>query len=445
MEEAFSYRAGELCCEEVPLSAIAEAVGTPVYVYAANAIRARYRALCEALAPDPPLVCYAVKANHNLAVIRTLAAIGAGADTVSGGEILRARRAGVPAEKIVFAGVAKTDPEIRLALAEGILQFNVESVQELERIAAIAAATGREAPVALRINPDVAAATHDKISTGRKGDKFGIAFDEAAEIYARAASLPGIRPVGLHLHIGSQIADLAPFEAAYRRAIELVRTLRARGLPVRRLDLGGGLAVRYGTEAPFDLSAFAALLRRLGAGLDLELVLEPGRFLVAEAGVLLASVIYLKETAERRFLVLDAGMNALVRPAMYGARHAVLPLREPGQGEPRLAMDVVGPICESSDLFGRDYLLPRLVPGDRVAFLTAGAYGMVMASDYNSRPSPAEVLVDGGRWAVVRPRREPEEQFRDERIPAWLGGDGAAVEARAGRDGGVSSSSVVGL
>lgn len=426
MKEAFCYRGGALHCEDVPLETIAEAVGTPVYVYSANAMRARLRALRAAFAPDPPLVCYALKANHNLAVIRTLAALGAGADTVSGGEILRARRAGVPAERIVFAGVAKTDQEIRLALEEGILQLNVESVQELERIAAIAAATGRTAPVALRVNPDVAPATHDKISTGRKGDKFGIPFDEVLEVYARAAALPGIRPVGLHLHIGSQITELAPFEAAYGRAVELVRTLRSRGLPIRRLDLGGGLGVRYGREAPLELAGFAALVRRLTRGLDLELVLEPGRFLVAEAGVLLASVIYLKETVERRFLVLDAGMNALVRPAMYGARHAVLPLREPAPGEPLLAMDLVGPICESSDLFGRDYVLPRLARGERVAFLAAGAYGMVMASDYNTRPSPAEVLVDGGRWAVVRPRREAVEQFRDERIPDWLAEDGVA-------------------
>ncbi|MCS6779024.1 MAG: diaminopimelate decarboxylase [Geminicoccaceae bacterium] len=420
MDEAFCYRDGELCCEEIALSALARRLGTPLYVYSANAIRARYRALARAFGPHPPLVCYALKANHNLAVIRTLAALGAGADTVSAGEILRARRAGVPASKIVFAGVAKTDQEIRLALEEGILQLNVESAEELERIAAIASSTGRTAPIALRVNPDVAAATHEKIATGRRHDKFGIDLADAPALYEKAASLPGVEPVGVHLHIGSQILDLAPFERAYARAVELVRGLRARGLPIRRLDLGGGLGVRYGEEGPADVRAFAELVRRATAGLELELVLEPGRFLVAEAGVLVASVIYLKETGSRRFLVLDAGMNALVRPAMYGARHAIAPLRAPRPEDELLEMDVVGPICESSDIFGRDYRLPRLRPGDLLAFRTAGAYGMVMASDYNSRPSPAEVLVDGARWAVIRRRREPEEQMANEEIPAWL-------------------------
>jgi len=433
LDEAFSYRESALCCEAVPLAELARRFATPLYVYSANAIRTRYRALVEAFAPDPPLVCYAVKANHNLAVIRTLAALGAGADTVSGGEILRARRAGVPASKIVFAGVAKTDQEIRLALAEGIFQLNVESAQELERIAAIASAMGRRAPVALRVNPDVAAATHDKIATGRKHDKFGIDLADAPALYERAAALPGVEPVGVHLHIGSQILDLAPFERAYGRAVELIRELRGRGIAIRRLDLGGGLGVRYGEEEPADPRAFADLVRRATRGLDLELVLEPGRYLVAEAGGLLASVIYLKEAADRRFLVLDAGMNTLVRPALYGARHAIAPVRAPGPRDELLRMDVVGPICESSDVFGRDYRLPRLGPGDLVVFRTAGAYGMVMASDYNSRPSPAEVLVDGERFALVRPRREPEEQMASERIPPWLEEPGWVDERERGR------------
>ncbi len=420
-ETAFVWREGRLCCEEVALDRLADSLGTPLYVYSTTAMRARLQTLREAFGEPAPLVCYALKANHNIAVVRTLAAAGAGADTVSGGEILRARAAGVPPERIVLAGVAKTDEEIRLALGTGILQLNVESLPELERIAELARAMGRTAPVALRVNPDVAAATHEKIATGRRHDKFGIPIDEAVAAYRRAAELAGVAPVGLHLHIGSQIADLAPFEAAYRKAVELVRTLRAEGVPIRRLDLGGGLAVRYGEAPAADAKAFAALVRRLTAGLDLELVLEPGRYLVAEAGVLVAGVIYLKESAERRFLVLDAGMNALVRPAMYGARHGILPLRRPERGAPLLAMDVVGPICESGDVFGRDYELPRLGRGDRVAFLAAGAYGMVMASDYNSRPAPAEVLVDGRRWAVIRPRREPVAQLADERIPAWLG------------------------
>lgn len=420
MYEAFFYREGELFCEEIALSELARRFGTPLYVYSANAIRDRWHALRAAFAPDPPLFCYAVKANHNLAVIRTLALLGAGADVVSGGELARARAAGVPARKIVFAGVGKTDAEIRRALEEDILQFNVESESELERIAAIARALGRRAPIALRVNPDVAAATHDKIATGRRGDKFGVPIEDAPALYEKAARLPGLEPVGVHLHVGSQIFELSTFERAYARAIALARALRGRGIAIRRLDLGGGFGVPYDGEPPFDVAGLAALVRRLVAGLDVELVFEPGRFLVAEAGVLVSAVVELKETRERRFLVLDAGMNALLRPALYGARHALLPVRAPAPHETLLVTDVVGPICELSDRFGRDYALPRLRPGDLVAFRTAGAYGMVMASDYNSRPSPAEVLIDGRKAALVRARREPEEQMAQERIPEWL-------------------------
>lgn len=420
MFEAFTYRDGELFCEEVPLRTLAERFGTPLYVYSANVMRARYRALIDAFAPDPPLVCYAIKANHNLAVIRTLALLGAGADVVSGGELMRARRAGVAAEKIVFAGVGKTEGEIRTAILEGILQFNVESAGELERIAAIARALGRTAPIALRVNPNVAASTHDKIATGRKDDKFGIPIESAPALFEHAASLPGLSLEGLHLHIGSQIFDLDSFARAYERAVALVRELHARGIRLRRLDLGGGLGVPYANEPPFDLAGYAARVRALTRDLGLRLLLEPGRFLVAEAGVLLCSVIELKQTPTRRFLIVDAGMNALMRPALYGARHALWSVRAPRADEELVSVDVVGPICESSDLFGRDYVLPRLAPGALVAFRTAGAYGMVMASDYNSRPSPAEVLVDGSAVALVRARREPDAQMAGEHIPDWL-------------------------
>lgn len=416
----FHYRAGSLHAADVPLHDVAQAVGTPCYVYVADAMRARLRAFQRAFRGLPALFCYAVKANSNLAVIRLFGDLGAGADTVSGGEIARALAAGVPPQRIVYAGVAKTDDEIRQALETGILQFNVESAQELTRLSEIAAAMGKRAPVALRINPDVVAGTHDKISTGRRNDKFGIAYDEAPEVFALAARLPGIEPVGVHLHIGSQITRLEPFEAAYRRGVELFTALRERGQPLRRLDLGGGFGVRYQDEAPVEPEAFATLVRRLTHGLDAELLFEPGRALVAEAGVLLSSVIYLKENAGRRFLILDSGMNVLVRPAMYGAHHPVLPVREVVPGEPLVPVDVVGPICESSDVLGRDRLLPLMAAGDLVAVTGAGAYGAVMASHYNSRPSAAEVLVDGGRFAVIKPRQEPAAQFADERIPDWF-------------------------
>ncbi|MEK0082591.1 diaminopimelate decarboxylase [Benzoatithermus flavus] len=421
----FHYAHEALVADGVPLADIAAEVGTPCYVYAASTMRERIRAFRQAFRGGPePLFCYAVKANSNLAVIRLFAQEGAGADTVSGGEIARALAAGVAPSRIVYAGIAKTDEEIRFALQTGILQFNVESTQELLRIAEIAAGMGKTAPVALRINPDVAAGTHDKISTGRKHDKFGIPWDEAGEVFALAQRLEGIEPLGLHLHIGSQITRLEPFEAAYRRAVDLFVALRTAGVPLRRLDLGGGFGVPYKDEPRVEAEAFADLVRRLTRGLDVELVFEPGRSLVAEAGVILSQVIYLKEAGGRRFLVLDSGMNVLIRPAMYGAYHAVLPVREPRPDEELVPMDVVGPICESSDVLGRDRLLPLLRPGDLVAITGAGAYGSVMASHYNSRPSAAEVLVERGRFAVIKPHLPPERQFADERIPDWLGGSG---------------------
>lgn len=417
---AFAYRRGGLCCDAVPLGRIAEEVGTPLYVYSAAGMRQRLRAYQDAFADRPALFCYAVKANHNLAVIRTLAAAGAGADTVSAGEIERALAAGVAPERIVFAGVAKTDEEIRFALQQGIMQLNVESVPELLRVSAVARELGVVASVALRINPDVDALTHAKISTGRKEDKFGIAIGDAPALYGMAQELPGIAPVGLHLHIGSQITTLEPFAQAYRRGVDLLKELNAGGIRLRRLDLGGGFGVRYRGEQPVPPEAFAALVGDLLHGLDVELVFEPGRALVAESGALVASVIYRKESGGRRFLILDAGMNVLIRPALYDSFHEVLPLAEPAAGAHLVPMDVVGPICESSDVFGRDRYLPLLDTGDRVAFLSAGAYGAVMASHYNSRMSAAEVLVDGDRWAVIKPHQEPHRQFADEVIPEWL-------------------------
>lgn len=418
MAGMFSRRDGQLFVEEVALSAIAEEAGTPVYVNAANGMRGQAQALLDAFAGQDVRICYAVKANHHLAVLRLFAGMGLGMDTVSGGEIVRALKAGCPPERIVLAGVAKDDDEMRLGLAQGIFQFNVESMEELRRLDQVAQAMGTRARVALRVNPDVAAGGHDKISTGKKGDKFGVPLEDAFAILAEAAGMRGIEPVGLHCHIGSQILDLAPFEAAYRRVIDAWSALRAEGLPLSRIDLGGGFGVRYQDPPRFSIGGYAAMVRRLTAGLGATIVLEPGRFLVAEQAALLSRVIYLKETAEHRFLVLDAGMNTLIRPAMYGAWHDILPVA--ATEAPSMPTEVVGPICESSDFFARGRMLPRMAEGDLVAIMQAGAYGRVMASDYNSRPGPAEVMVDHGRFAVITPRRPVEKQFEDEVIPAWL-------------------------
>lgn len=420
MSGEFAYRDGRLCAEDVPLEEIAAAVGTPVYVYSAGAMRARLERFMAAFSGHRMMVCYALKANSNLAVVRTLALGGAGADIVSGGELQRALAAGVPPERIVFSGVGKTREEMAAGLDAGIAQFNVESVPELVALGEVAVARRTSAPIAIRINPDIAADTHEKISTGRRQDKFGVAYDQALEVYGLAARLAGIRIVGLHLHIGSQILSLAPFEAAYRRSLALVEDLRTAGIAIERLDLGGGLGARYRGEPEVDLEGLAALIERLTEGLDLELVFEPGRYLVAEAGALVARVLYVKDGAERPCVVLDAGMNTLLRPALYDAFHGILPLVEPQSGSPYLEVDVVGPICESTDVFARARPLAPLAADDLVAFGAAGAYGAVMASDYNSRPRAAEVLVDGGRWAVIKPRIETAAQFADEALPTWL-------------------------
>ena len=416
----FTYLDGQLHADQVPLAEVAAAVGTPAYVYAGGIMRARLGRFLAAFSGRRVMVCYALKANSNLAVIRTLADAGAGADIVSGGELQRALAAGVPPQRMVFSGVGKSRDEMVLALDAGIAQFNVESVPELIVLGEVAAARRLRAPVALRVNPDVVAGAHDRISTGRRHDKFGIAYDQALGVYEMARRLAGIELVGLHLHIGSQILSLAPFEAAYRRGIDLVRALGAAGITLRRLDLGGGFGVPYRAEPALDLAAYAALVGRLTAGLKLELVLEPGRYLVAEAGILLSRVLYVKEGGERPCVVLDAGMNDLLRPALYDAYHPILPIAEPPSDAARTAVDVVGPICESTDVFARGRDLPPVRAGDLVAFTGAGAYGAVMASDYNSRPRAAEVMVEGTQFAVVKPRIEPAARFADESIPPWL-------------------------
>lgn len=423
---AFTYRAGALHAEAVPLEALAEAVGTPFYCYAATAIETAYSDFTAALAGLPATVCYALKANGNLAVVRTLARLGAGADVVSGGELQIALAAGVPAAKIVFAGVGKTATEMAAGLDAGILQFNVESLPELELLSAVAQAKGMRAPIALRVNPDVDARTHRNISTGKAENKFGIDLCHVRAVMERAAALPGLAVEGLAVHIGSQLTETAPYRAAFTRLTDLYRQLRAAGLPLRRLDFGGGLGITYRDETPPDLAAYAALVRDVTAGLEAELVFEPGRCLVGNAGILVARVLYVKDGAARRFVIVDAGMNDLIRPPLYDAWHEIVPVREPAANAARAPVDVVGPVCESTDTFARQRDLPPLASGDLLVFASAGAYSAVMASSYNCRPPAPEILVRGGDYAVVRPRPDVAEMIARDTLPAWLepGGGG---------------------
>jgi len=400
---AFTYQQDRLQCDGVDLEGLAAGVGTPFYCYSAADIRDRFLAY-RAHFGDRGLVCYAVKANSNQAVLRLLAGHGAGADVVSAGELRRALEAGIPPDRIVFSGVAKTAEEMRYALEAGIFQFNVESEPELEQLDAVARALGRRAPVAFRINPDIDARTHEKITTGKAVNKFGVPASRALEVYARAAALPGIRVQGIATHIGSQLTELEPFEQAFRCHAGLCETLRAAGHHISVLDVGGGLGIDYGdgAAAPPALADYAALARRILDPLGCRILVEPGRSVVGPAGLLVARVIYVKQGEQTRFLIIDAGMNDLLRPSLYGARHAIVPVRR--ADGPRLACDVVGPICETGDTFARGVELPELEAGDLVAIGDAGAYGAVMASTYNTRPLVPEVLVDGGRAAVVRAR-----------------------------------------
>ena len=418
----FTYRDGRLYAEEVALDTIAEAVGTPCYVYSTATLERHVRVFQEALSGLDHLVCYAVKACGNVAVLRTVARMGAGMDVVSGGELHRALAAGVDGAKIVFSGVGKTPAEIAAALDAGIGQFNVESEPELEAISAIAAAKGLRAPVAVRVNPDVDAQTHAKITTGRSEDKFGIPIARAREVYARAAALPGLEVMGVDVHIGSQLTTLAPFEAAFGKVAGLTRALREDGHAIRRIDLGGGLGIPYvrSNEAPPLPFDYGTVVRRTVGDLGAQVVVEPGRLIVGNAGVLLASVIYRKAGENRDFLIVDAGMNDLMRPAMYDAWHDIVPLREPLALEAVAPVDVVGPVCESSDTFAKARPLPLLQAGDRIAFRSAGAYGAAMASEYNARPLVPEILVNGDRFDVVRSRPSYDEMLRRERIPDWL-------------------------
>jgi diaminopimelate decarboxylase len=408
-----------LCFEGVPLNAVADEFGTPVWVYGAGTIRARYAALRDAFSASglAPHIHYAVKANDHLAILSLLREAGAGADVVSLGEFLRARRAGVAAADIVFSGVGKTRADMQAALAAGIGQINVESAAELEMLSGVAAALGTTANIVLRVNPDVDAGTHAKITTGKADNKFGIAADEILPLYARAAALPGVKPVGLALHIGSQILSPSPYAKAYAKAGGLVRGLRETGQTVSVLDLGGGLGIGYGDEPGISLTAFANMVKREVGDLGVSLLLEPGRYLVGPAGVLLASVILEKRGGAKRFVVLDAAMNDLLRPTLYEAYHGILPVSAVDFVKDCTAADVVGPVCETGDTFAVARDLPVLAPGARVALLDAGAYGAVMSSPYNARPRAAAVLLDGGRASLISPRQMLEDLWAHERIP----------------------------
>jgi diaminopimelate decarboxylase len=414
----FAYRDGALFAEDLALAEIAANVGTPFYCYSSAGLEARYRDYAAAFADQRATICYAVKASSNLAVIRLFARLGAGADVVSEGELRRALAAGVAPERIVFSGVGKTRAEMEFALRNDIHQINVESIPELETLNDVALSLGRRAPVVLRVNPDVDALTHAKISTGKSENKFGIDLVHIAGVARRAADMPGIALEGLAVHIGSQLTDLAPFRLAFTRLAELVTALRAEGIALSRLDLGGGLGIAYRDEAPPPLADYAAMVKGVFGNLGVALALEPGRSLVGNAGVLVASAISVKEGLTRGFLILDAAMNDLIRPTLYEAWHDIVPvIARSGAVEP---IDVVGPVCETGDTFATQRMLPPIAAGEFVAILSAGAYGAAMSSTYNSRPLVPEVLVRGSDYAVIRPRQSYAELLAQDRLPGWL-------------------------
>ncbi len=400
---------------------MADAVGTPVYVYSSATLRRHARVIANAFEGMDCLIAYSVKANGNLAVLKTLSSEGCGADVVSGGELLRAMKAGIPASKIVFSGVGKTRAEMELGLRHGIHQFNVESAEELIALSEVALNMGLTAPVAIRVNPDVAAGGHPNISTGKAGDKFGVPWAEAPELYHQIKALPGVNAVGVDVHIGSQIGELAPMKAAFEKTIGLVKFLRDAGHDLTRVDLGGGLGIPYReSDKPAPPADYAAMIREVTEGLGLQVILEPGRVIAGNAGVMISEVMYQKPAPDRRFLILDAGMNDLMRPALYQAHHDILPLEHPGDDPQMASYDLVGPICESTDKFAEKRDLPLLAPGARIAFMSSGAYGAVLSSQYNARPLVPEVLVEGDRYAIIRRRPTYEEMMDLETVPDWL-------------------------
>jgi len=418
----FLYRDRHLHAEDVAIEDIAAAVGTPFYVYSTATLIRHFRLFDEALNGLDHLVCFAMKSLSNQAIIATLAAEGAGMDVVSGGEYARARAAGVPGDKIVFSGVGKTREEMRVALTGGIRQFNVESEPEMEALSEVAVSLGVVAPITVRVNPDVDAKTHAKIATGKSENKFGIPISRARDVYAQAARLPGIKVIGIDVHIGSQLTELAPFEAAYAKVADLTEALRADGHEITRLDLGGGLGIPYtrSNDAPPLPTEYGALIKRTVGHLGCEIEIEPGRLISGNAGLLVARTIYEKSGEDREFLILDAAMNDLIRPAMYDAWHDIVPVIESQAGADYVAYDIVGPVCESGDTFAKGRTMPRLRAGELVAFRSAGAYGAVMSSEYNTRPLIPEVLVNGDHMAVIRQRPTYEEIIARDTLPPWL-------------------------
>lgn len=414
----FERRNSVLHAENVDIETLADAVGTPFYCYSEATLRRHVRVFRDAFADMAPLIAYSVKANSNLSVLKIMREEGAGADVVSGGELARALEAGVAADKIVFSGVGKTREEMAAALDAGIHQFNVESEPELEALNDVALSKGARAPIAFRINPDVSAGGHEKISTGKAEDKFGVPWTRAREIYRKASALKGVAIKGVDVHIGSQISDLAPFERAFLRVADLVRELRADGHAIDRLDLGGGLGIPYGDKGnPPQPDDYANLIRRIAGPLGVRLIFEPGRMIVGNAGILVSRVLYVKSGETRKFLIVDAGMNDLIRPALYDAYHAIEPVRP--RGGTRESYDVVGPVCETGDRFAKSRELPPMREGDLIAFMSAGAYGATQASQYNSRPLVPEVLVSGARYAIIRRRPEFDAMTEAERNSQW--------------------------
>jgi diaminopimelate decarboxylase len=418
----FEYRDGRFHAEDVDLAEIARAVGTPFYCYSTATLTRHFRVFADAFARQKALVCYAMKANSNQAVLKTLVALGAGMDVVSEGELRRALAAGTPAHKIIFSGVGKTKAEMALGLEAGIRCFNVESEPELEALSQVAASRNTRARIALRVNPDVDAKTHAKISTGKSENKFGVPILRAREVYARAAKLPGVEVDGVDMHIGSQITDLQPFDDAFALLSDFVRILRADGHEIGHVDVGGGLGVPYkfDNEPPPHPEAYAAIVARRTTSLDCEIFLEPGRLIVGNAGVLATSVIYVKQGEGRNFVIVDAAMNDFIRPTLYEAHHEIRPYREAAPDAPRLVADVVGPVCETGDYLALARDMPEPRAGDLIAVLTAGAYGAVQAGTYNTRPLVPEVLVDGDRFAVIRPRSTYDELIGLDKLPPWL-------------------------
>ena len=418
----FLYKNGVLHAEDVAIPEIVASVGAPFYVYSTATLTRHFQLFDDALADMNHLVCYAMKAASNQAILQTLAKLGAGMDVVSGGEYARARAAGVPGDRIVFSGVGKTRDEMQMALSGGIRQFNVESEPEMVVLSAVATELGVKAPITIRVNPDVDAKTHAKIATGKSENKFGIPISRAREVYAQAAALPGIDVIGIDVHIGSQLTQLEPFELAYQKVAELTETLRADGHNIRRLDLGGGLGIPYtrSNEALPLPTDYGAMVKRVLGHLGCEIEIEPGRLIAGNAGLLVSEVIYVKEGEDRKFLILDAAMNDLIRPAMYDAHHDIEPVIEPRAGAERATYDVVGPVCESGDTFAKGREMAQMNAGDLVAFRSAGAYGAVMSSEYNTRPLIPEVLVNGSEFAVIRSRPSFDEIINRDTIPEWL-------------------------